>query len=124
MQQLDVISVFRRLRMHGFALSQHLGKWIRIKVSEMARRKSIDMILTADFSGKVSGWAVFEHLSLSEKMELAIYKRYNRIYAEMLDEKLEQAQGPTTESGLKKLIDVHHVDRRATQIYKHAQTAR
>ena len=67
--QLDVISIFRRLRMHGFALHQVMSRFDRRQVGIMARKKHINMV-RKDEEPNDNLWARFEHLSMREKFQL------------------------------------------------------
>jgi len=93
--QIDMVSIVRRLRMHGFALYSIMGQFDRKNVSRMAQRKSVNLIRDSfpEFDHKdVLSWADLEHISVKEMMQLKILDMFKKVVAREQEEQEKKSK--------------------------------
>jgi hypothetical protein len=71
---MDLVSFFRRIRMHGIGLTMLLSRPIRTVASKVGKRKALESVATK--KGNMS-WNRFESLCLEEKIVAGILARYH-----------------------------------------------
>ena len=73
--QLDVVSMLRRTRMHGLALTTLLRPKRRKVLAKLSHKRNANIVTVRDETTS-SQWNFVEKLSLKEKLQLNLYNRY------------------------------------------------
>jgi len=73
--QLDVVSMLRRTRMHGLALTTLLRPKRRKVLAKLSHKRNANIVTVRDETTS-SQWNFVEKLSMKEKLQLNLYNRY------------------------------------------------